>query len=101
MQVCIAANKRVLNCKLVQFNPDGLELFLSWHGFEYDSQTSASQDSTRLAEMLKSYVFDGSKKPYSFIRVLKEMRNDDMDEAALAPSHGAQSLPAQPTEKQQ
>lgn len=35
MQVCINANARVLNCKLVEFNPDGLPVFLSWHGRKY------------------------------------------------------------------
>ncbi|MCC6639488.1 hypothetical protein IT409_02935, partial [Candidatus Falkowbacteria bacterium] len=36
-QVCINANNRVLNCKLVQFDPKGLDVFLSLHGRDFQN----------------------------------------------------------------
>lgn len=71
-QVCINANSRVLNCKLVKFNPegDGLELFLSWHGRN-------DYDETNLDEILKSYAYDGSGRSYPFLTILRELRADD------------------------
>ena len=32
VQACVSAIQRVLNCKLVRFNEEGLDLFLEWHG---------------------------------------------------------------------
>lgn len=70
MQVCINANQRVLNCKLVQFNKDGLELFLSWHGrSDYSGHT--------LSQILLSYAYDGSGKSYPFLTVLRELKNEE------------------------
>lgn len=51
-QVSISANERILNAKLVRFDPKGLELFLEWHG------RSAGDDSKKLQEILKCYAFD-------------------------------------------
>ncbi len=53
MQVCINANNRTLNCKLVQFNPTGLEAFLAMHG-------RADYDQERLRGILLSYAYEGS-----------------------------------------
>ncbi len=86
MQVCIAANKRVLNCKLVQFNPseEGLKTFLSWHGVDYASGTVASAGSgSPLAEILMSYAYDGSGKTYPFLTVIREMKGIDADAASV------------------
>lgn len=51
-QISITANQRVLNAKLVQFNPEGLQTFVEWHGRD------AGDESSRLLEILKSYAFD-------------------------------------------
>src|SRR3989344_302406 len=67
MQVCINANQRVLNCKLVQFDPSGIELFLSWHG--RDNYPGPGQGGTSIfSEILKSYAYDGSGKNYPFLK---------------------------------
>ena len=71
VQVCINANARVLNCKLVQFNPEGIELFLAWHGRNFNSSPAA------LSEILKSYAYDGSGRTYPFLTILRELRAED------------------------
>lgn len=81
MQVCMNANARVLNCKLIQFNPDGLELFLSWHGRDdYEglgsSATNNAGGSTVFSEILKSYAYDGNS--YPFLVVLRELKPDEV-----------------------
>jgi hypothetical protein len=73
MQVCINANSRVLNCKLVQFDPGGLELFISWHGRD-DYVTG---DSTNLHNILMSYAYDGSGKTYPFLKVIRELKSEE------------------------
>lgn len=83
MQVCINANARVLNCKLVQFDPDGLELFLSWHGRnDYDGGVYTSRDGQpsggNLNQILMSYAFDGSGKTYPFLKVLRELKPEEV-----------------------
>ncbi len=68
MQICISANQRTLNCKLVQFNRKGLQLFLSWHGRgDYDS---ISTQTGSMRDILMSYAFDGSGRTYSFLTIL-------------------------------
>ncbi len=51
-QVSISANERVLNAKLVSFNPKGIDTFVAWHGRD------AGEDKTKLLEILKCYAFD-------------------------------------------
>lgn len=71
MQVCINANSRVLNCKLVRFNPAGLDLFLSWHGRgDYTAVT--------LNPILMSYAYDGSGKVYPFLDILRELKPEEV-----------------------
>lgn len=78
MQVCMNANQRVLNCKLVEFNPAGLALFLDWHGRQdYEGPAGNAKDTT-FSEILKSYAFDGSNKTYPFLRVLRELRPEEV-----------------------
>lgn len=72
MQVCINANSRVLNCKLVKFNSAGLRLFLDWHGRQ-------NYDQTALNPILMSYAYDGSGKTYPFLTVLRELKNEEVD----------------------
>jgi hypothetical protein len=70
------ANARVLNCKLVEFTPGpaphypGLALFLSWHG-------RADYEDSNLDDLLKIYAYDGSGRTYPFLKVLRELKNDD------------------------
>lgn len=73
MQVCINANSRVLNCKLVQFNPAGLDLFLSWHG--RDNYTAGT-----LNPILMSYAYDGSGRNYPFLTIIRELKNEEIVE---------------------
>jgi len=82
-QVCINANKRVLNCKLVKFNPAGLETFISWHGRnDYDGE---SEMAGGLRDILKSYAYDGSGKNYPFLEVIRDLR-PDAESATSAPA---------------
>ncbi len=82
MQVCINANSRVLNCKLVKFNPQGLDTFLSWHG-NGDYKGGSSVDSNghayggNLTQILTSYAFDGSGKEYPFMTVIRELKPEN------------------------
>jgi len=87
MQVCISAIQRVLNCKLVQFNPDieATRLFLSWHGRQdYDGPGTSSSQSTSGASsytyfqsVLLNYAYDGAGKSYPFLTVLRELKPDE------------------------
>lgn len=85
MQVCINANQRVLNCKLVQFDPKGIELFLSWHGRnDYNGPGNGTQQgsgTTTFSEILKSYAYDGSGKNYPFLRIIRELKPEEASEA--------------------
>lgn len=51
-QVQISANARILNAKLVRFDPAGIETFVSWHGRD------AADSLHNLLEILKCYAFD-------------------------------------------
>lgn len=42
---------RILNAKLVSFNPKGLDTFIKWHG------RSAGDDTREMLEILKAYAF--------------------------------------------
>ncbi len=77
MQVCISANSRILNCKLVQFNSDAesLKLFVSWHGAgDYEGPTggTSSSASGRLYDILMSYAYANDGKKYPFLTILEE-----------------------------
>lgn len=75
MQVCISSYKRVLNCKLVEFDPKGLSTFLEWHGRNDYEQDSHDSDGS-LNALLKIYAYDESGKSYPFLKVLRELKND-------------------------
>jgi hypothetical protein len=70
MQVCINANSRVLNCKLVEFNPKGFDLFIEWHG-------RADYTAYQLKDIMTSYAYDESSQKYPFLNILKELKNED------------------------
>jgi hypothetical protein len=72
MQVCINANSRVLNCKLVQFDIKGFETFIAWHG-------RSDYDQSALNNILMSYAYDPSQKQYPFLKVIKELKNQDIE----------------------
>ena len=57
-------NQRVLNAKLVRFNPEGLDTFIQWHG------RNAGDSRNELAEILRCYAFDraeGADCPFLII----------------------------------
>lgn len=81
MQVCMNANQRVLNCKLVEFNPAGLQVFLDWHGrddYEGPGSGASAARETPFSEILKSYAFDGSGKGYPFLTVKRELKPEEV-----------------------
>jgi hypothetical protein len=76
-QVCInvggnsngsfSINQRVLNCKLVSFNPAGLNTFVAWHGRnDYEGET--------LNDLLKIYAYDPGGRTFPFLTVSDETR---------------------------
>lgn len=89
-QVNISANSRVLNAKLIQFNPAGYKLFISWHGRgDYDIHNGGSSNGVNsggLEPILTSYAFDPDFDPkeYPFLRILKELRNDHTSKSNTA-----------------
>ena len=67
-QITISANQRVLNAKLVRFNPAGINTFIAWHGRD------AGNWHDNLIEILKCYAFDtanGADCP--FLEVIQEI----------------------------
>ncbi len=76
IQVCLNANKRVLNCKLVEFNPAGLEVFLSLHGRANYSGDESQEHKGTFKDILSSYAFDG--KSYTFLTILRELKNEEV-----------------------
>ena len=68
IQVSISANSRILNAKLVRFNPNGLQTFVEWHG------RSAGDTHSNLEEILKCYAFDRDEgKDCPFLTVLSDV----------------------------
>lgn len=79
MQVCISAIQRVLNCKLVEFNPNGLELFLQWHGRnDYTNDRGTRENPTTFNQILMAYAYDGSGKSYPFLTVIRELKPEEV-----------------------
>ena len=80
MQVCISAIQRVLNCKLVQFNPEGLELFVKWHGRgDYSNDGGTRENPTTFNQILMAYAYEGSGKNYPFLTVIRELKPEEME----------------------
>lgn len=79
MQVCINANSRVLNCKLVSFDSKGFETFIKWHGRDDYSKE-------KLENILLSYSYDPSQSSYPFLKVHKELKNQDVDTIVSPPT---------------
>lgn len=74
MQVCISADikvsQRVLNCKLVQFEPKGLQAFLALHGRDDYSIGTLST----FNEIMMIYAYDTSGRTYPFLRITTELK---------------------------
>lgn len=72
-QVCITSggtsgvNTRVLNCKLVSFNPEGFRLFLKFHGAD-------NYSGAELRDLLKIYAYDSTGTNYPFITIENELK---------------------------
>lgn len=78
IQITISANQRVLNAKLVRFDPRGIKTFIEWHGRgagEGSNRDGLHGTSTsNLAEILKCYAFDKvDGKDCPFLEVLQEI----------------------------
>jgi hypothetical protein len=90
MQVCISAIKRVLNCKLVEFNPTGINLFLQWHGRnDYENNGGTTTDGTtnlsQFNQILMNYAYDGSGRNYPFLTILRELKSGDVPQPVELP----------------
>jgi len=70
-QVCIGSNARVLNCKLVRFNPRGLKTFISWHGRGNYNIDPSRTITTDFEDLLMSYAYDDTHE-YDFLIIEKE-----------------------------
>ena len=86
MQVCISAIKRVLNCKLVEFNPAGIDLFLQWHGRnDYSNESGSDGTPGQFNQILMNYAYDGSGRSYPFLTVLRELKGGDVQQPVEVP----------------
>lgn len=64
-------NTRVLNAKLVQFNPKGYTQFIAWHG-------AGDYSADALYPLLMNYAFDPTQKQYPFLTILKQLDNENI-----------------------
>lgn len=71
-QICISANSRVLNCKLVRFNPKGFKTFIDWHG-------RADYSKENLEGIFMSYAYDPAGTDYPFLLIDKGTNNDKIE----------------------
>jgi hypothetical protein len=88
MQVCISSIQRVLNCKLVHFDPtakdvatglQGWELFIKWHGrndYEGPGNTAMGTQYTVFQSLLMNYAF--AEHPPVFLVIERELKNDSL-----------------------
>ncbi len=78
-----SVSKRVLNAKLVRFNPDGIMTFIAWHGRD------AGDNLSNLLEIMKCYAFDKEDgKDCPFITVLSEINPSQAETNQDLPSVG-------------
>lgn len=76
-QVSISANARILNAKLVRFNPAGIDTFVNWHG------RSAGDNWYSLTEILKCYAFDRDEgRDCPFLEVLNVLAPNQTGQSA-------------------
>ncbi|MFA5022506.1 MAG: hypothetical protein WC508_05515 [Patescibacteria group bacterium] len=68
ISVDLKVSQRILNAKLVRFNPEGLDTFIAWHG------RGAGGDVESLKEILKCYAFDKQNgEDCPFLTVISEL----------------------------
>ncbi len=84
LQVCISSINRVLNCKLVKFNPEGMDLFLEWHGRQsyvvnVSDATNMDADNS-LTAILKAYAYEASGKDYPFLTIIRELKPTEVSD---------------------
>lgn len=71
ISVDLKVSQRILNAKLVRFNPDGLNTFIAWHG------RGAGSTVDELKEILKCYAFDNANgEDCPFLTVVSELSPD-------------------------
>ncbi len=83
-QVCISANSRVLNRKLVRFNPNGLLLFVSLHGradYSAFGGVNGIDTSSDMYQIMMAYAFENqgsnhASSTYPFLEIIKETGSD-------------------------
>ena len=69
--VDLKVSQRILNAKLVRFNPEGLDTFIAWHG------RGAGSNLESLKEILKCYAFDKQEgKDCPFLEIVSELSPD-------------------------
>jgi hypothetical protein len=69
IQITISANQRVLNAKLVRFDPKGIQTFIEWHG-----RGAGESMNSPLGEILKCYAFDKANGlDCPFLEVVQEI----------------------------
>lgn len=76
VQVCINANSRVSNCKLVEFDTTGWRIFVNMHGRKDYENSTMNGEVTRgsLSDILLSYAYDGSNIKYPFLKIKSELK---------------------------
>lgn len=76
VQVCINANSRVSNCKLVEFDTTGWRMFVNMHGRrDYENGTIGGEViKGSLSDILLSYAYDGSNTKYPFLKIKSELK---------------------------
>lgn len=76
-RVCITSASRAFNCKLVQFVPDGYQLFVETEGFHYywwynriSFNWGYSDEYRGMKDILRGYAY--SSKQYPFVKILRD-----------------------------
>ena len=97
-QVKISANNRVLNAKLIRFNPrtfdekgnlinEGWREFISYHGLkDYEINNGSYEPSSgSFEDILKAYDYDPSNKSYSFLEIKKQEEVNGQNNSIYSP----------------
>lgn len=75
-QVCLNSGARLLNCKLIRFNENGVQDFIHEQGFHYYGNVTSNTYScasacTGMPNILKGYAYSG--KQWAFLEILEEI----------------------------
>lgn len=74
MQVTIPSEAKVINTKIVRFNPAGVDEFIRMQGFSYFTNQG-------LENILMGYAFSGES--YSFLEVMQESGKEQTNQTPL------------------